>query len=379
MTVVLLAAADVASPHDPSAYGGLFRSRDFGGTWLNADVGLFLGGAVSVAVNPADPNHVLLGTDSNLLVSRSGGRDWKQDSPDKLFGAITALAFIADGGTVLCSTPAGVFRFQEGNWQPSAAPNEAAPARAIAVGSEPGRVFLLGRRELFRSDDEGRQWKRVEHSLPDQAEFTELVVAAASTETLFAVHDGKLLASTDQGQSWRARDAGLPEGKVEALSLDPAAQGRLWAASADRIFTSDDGGARWHPVGQGLPEAGTSVRAIVADASRRRIVVTTHRGMYRSTDGGGSWGLLEGNLPVHLEAKPLLRDPVNAETLYAGYSLLPYAEIWRIALEGGNLLGRIDLLSLAGGVAFLFLLIVLGVLSVRWLSRRNVDQGYPLE
>lgn len=377
--VAALVCAGPASAHDPSAYGGLFRSRDFGGTWLNADVGLFLGGAVSLAVNPADPNHLLLGTDTNLLVSRTGGRDWKLDSPEKLFGAVTAVAFLPDGAAALCSTPAGVFRFDDGNWRLALAPNEAAPARAIALGAQPGRVYLLGRRELFRSDDGGRQWRRVEHSLPDRPDFLELVVASAPAETLYAVVDGRLLASSDQGHRWSARDVGLPKQGVEALTLDPAMQARLWVANADRIYASDDGGVRWRPVGGPLPEAGTSVRAIAADASRQKIVVTTHRGMYRSVDGGMTWGLLEGNLPVHLEAKPLLRDPGHVHTLYAGYSLMPYAEIWRIALEGGNLLSRVDWLSLAGGLAFLLLLILLGALAVRRLSRRNANPALPLE
>jgi len=376
--VAVFVCAGAASAHDPSAYGGLFRSRDFGGTWLNADVGLFLGGAVSVAINPRDPNHLLLGTDTNLLVSRTGGRQWKQDSPDKLFGAVTAVAFFPDGSTALCSTPAGVFRFEDGNWRRASAPNEAAPARAIALGVEPGRVYLLGRSELFRSDDYGRQWRRVDHALPDQPEFVELVVASAPAETLYAVVDGKLLASVDQGHNWTPRRVGLPEQGVEALTMDPAAQGRLWLASVDRLYVSDDGGIRWRAVGGPLPEAGTSVRAIAADASRQKIVVTTHRGMYRSIDAGNTWELMEGNLPVHLEAGPLLRDATDAETLYAGYSLMPYGEIWRIALEGGNLLGRVDLLSLAGGLAFLVLLILLGVLAARWLSRRSANPQLPI-
>ncbi|MGH8629452.1 MAG: WD40/YVTN/BNR-like repeat-containing protein, partial [Burkholderiales bacterium] len=363
----------------PSAYGGLFRSRDFGGTWLNADVGLFLGGAVSVAINPGEPNHLLLGTDNNLLVSRTGGRDWKQESPDKLFGAVTAVAFLPGGRVTLCSTPAGVFRFEEGKWQSASAPNEAAPARAIVPGAEPGRVYLVGRRDLFRSDDDGRQWRRVEHVLPGAPEFVELVAAFAPAETLYAVVDGKLLASVDRGQNWASRHNGLPEEGVEALTLDPAAQGRLWVAGADRLYVSDDGGIRWRAVGEPLPEAGTSVRAIAADASGQKIVVATHRGMYRSIDAGNSWGLLEGNLPVHLEAKPLLRDASHTHTLYAGYSLMPYSEIWRIALEGGNLLDRVNLLSLAGGLAFLVLLILLGVLAARWLSRRSANPELPIQ
>jgi photosystem II stability/assembly factor-like uncharacterized protein len=367
--VAALAYAGLTSAHDPSAYGGLFRSRDLGGTWLNADVGLFLGSAVALAVSPVDPNHLLLGTDANLLVSRTGGRDWRQDSPDRLFGAVTAVAFLPDGQGALCSTPAGIFRLEHGQWRAASAPSEAAPARAIVPGGEPGRVYLLGRAELFRSDDYGREWRRVEHGLPDRAGFLELAVAPAPVETLYANYGGKLLASADQGRTWSQRDAGLPGQAIEAITLDPAVQARLWVASADRVYMSEDAGRRWRPAGGMLPETGTSVRGIAADAAGRTIVLTTHRGMYRSVDGGARWTLLEGNLPVHLEAKPLVRDPGDAQTLYAGYSLMPYAEVWRIALEGGTLLGRVDLLSLAGGLAFLLLLMLVGALAVRRLYR----------
>ncbi|HEV8646128.1 MAG TPA: hypothetical protein VGR01_11225 [Burkholderiales bacterium] len=373
----LSVAGAAAEAHDPSAYGGLFRTRDFGGVWLNADVGLFLGGAVSLAVNPADPNHLLLGTDTNLLVTRNGGRDWKQEAPNKLFGAVFAVAFLADGKTALCSTPAGVFRFEAGEWQQVVAPAEAAPSRAIVSGATPERVYLAGRRDLYRSEDRGRSWSKVEHGLPDQPEFSLLAAMVQPPEILYAIADGRVLMSSDRGQGWQERNAGLPAG-VEALSIDHAATGRLWAAAADRVYRSDDGGVRWKAVGQALPEPGTSVRAIAADASATKLVLTTHRGMFRSVDGGETWGLLEGNLPVHLEARPLVRDPTHADTLYAGYALMPYSEIWRIAVEGGNLLGRVDVFSLAGGFAFLLLLGLAGVLFARRLAARNGGSKTPL-
>ena len=76
------------------------------------------------------------------------------------------------------------------------------------------------------------------------------------------------------------------------------------------------------------------------------------------------------NLPVHLESRPLVADGSAPGTVYAGFALMPYAELWRTALEGGNLLSRIDPISLAGGLAFLLLLILLGVIGTRWLLYR---------
>ena len=369
--ILLSSAAGLAQAHDPSAYGGLFRTRDFGASWLNADVGLFLGGAVALAIDPSDSTHLLLGTDTGLLRSHNGGRAWSAEDPGRLVGSVFAVTFLMNGKAALCATPGGVFLQTDGTWRQANAPAEAAPSRSIALGAASGRIYLAGRRNLYRSDDNGERWSRVEHQLPGQPEFTELAVALQPDELLYAVVDGIVMASRDAGLNWQMRSAGLPAGRAEALSVDPANSGRLWAGGGGRIYHSDDAGASWQPFGNPLPEADTSVRGIVADAVGSTVVLTTHRGLYRTTDAGQSWTFLEGNLPVHLEARPLVRDPGHAQTLYAGYALIPYSELWRRALEGSNLLSRVDPISLAGAFAFLLLLVIGGVLGARWLFRRR--------
>jgi hypothetical protein len=175
--------------------------------------------------------------------------------------------------------------------------------------------------------------------------------------------------SSDGARSWHTRDTGLPQARVEALSQDPIETNRLWVAAADRVFASDNQGENWHSVGQPLPEANTFIHGIAAAEEGKVIVLTTHRGLFRSTDSGHTWVLVEDNLPIHLEAGPLVWDPTDPTTLYVGFSLTPYNELWKIAIEGGSLLNRIDPVSLAGGAAFLILLIGLGITTARWLAR----------
>ena len=153
------------------------------------------------------------------------------------------------------------------------------------------------------------------------------------------------------------------------VSLDPYSPTRAWAAAADRIYRSDDLGLTWRAFGGLLPEPETTVRGIAANENATAIVVTTHRGMYRSEDSAQTWALKEGNLPIHLESGPLTRDPSDARVLYAVYSLLPYGEVWRTAIEGGNLLARLDPVSVAGGVAFILLLLGGGVFLALRLAR----------
>jgi photosystem II stability/assembly factor-like uncharacterized protein len=373
----LMLAGAGASAHDPSAYGGLFRSRDLGATWLNADVGLFLNSALAVAVDPSDSNHLLLGTDLGLMRSRSGGRSWTPEAQGQIIGAVFALAFAPDGQSAVSAAPSGVFRFRDGQWLQADAPADAAPARGLAISQASGRIYLLGRNGLFASDDGGQSYDRVTSSLPQSAEITALAVATEPGEILLAVVDGQIMASEDEGRQWQRRADGLADTPIDTVVLDPASPQRVWAAGADRIHVSDDLGATWRAVGQPLPEAGTRVRGIAADPAAMTLVVTTQRGMYRSEDGGQSWTFKEGNLPVHLESGPLARDPGDAGTLYSVYSLIPYAEVWRTALEGGNLLARADPVSLAGGLAFVLLLMIGGGLLARWLAGRRSPRPAP--
>lgn len=371
IAVLALNGPPPAYAHDASAYGGLFRSRNLGTTWLNADIGLFLNAALTVAVDPRDPNHLLMGTDIGLLASSNGGRSWSPEAQGLVSGAVFAIAFSPDGGNVICAAPTGVFRLTEGHWTRAIAPNGAAPAREIVFGSAPDRVYLLGDRSLFMSTDGGQSYRRLREGATEDTPVAALAVATHPREVLFAVIDGRPVASEDGGREWQQRAVGLAREPVDTVVLDRALPNRLWAAGADKIFMSDDLGRRWRPVGRPLPEAETKVRGIAADEIASTLVVTTHRGMYRSDDGGSTWILKENSLPAHLEAGPLVRDPTEARTLYAGYSLLPFPELWRSAVEGRNLLSRLDPVSLGGGFAFISLLIFSGVLFVGWLERRR--------
>jgi photosystem II stability/assembly factor-like uncharacterized protein len=373
LALVALFAPTPGTAHDASAYGGLFRSRGMGGNWLNADVGLYLNAALTVAVDPRDPNHLLMGSDSGLWASVNGGRSWSQEAPTLISGAVFAVAFSPDGVTVLCVAPGGVYRNVGGRWGRSDAPTEATPGRGIVFDGAPGRIYLLGRDRLFSSDDSGAHFASVAVDADDAAGFETLALLRQPSETLFAIAHGRLLASTNGGRRWQRRPVGDTAEPIETVISDATVAGRVWVAAANRLHVSSDGGVNWQAVGSVLPEAHTVVRGIAADPTGETLVVTTHRGTFRSTDAGAHWVLEEGNLPVHLEAGPLARDPANPSVLYIVYSLIPYPEVWRSAVEGSNLLARVDPMDLVGGLAFLLLLSFGGIMLVVWLARQRHD------
>jgi photosystem II stability/assembly factor-like uncharacterized protein len=351
--------------HDPSAYGGLFRSRDEGATWVPANPGRVVSGAIALAVNPVTPTHLLLGTDSGLLQSWNGGLDWTLESPGLPLGAVFAVAFDADGQHAMAATGRALFRMDPGGgWRPAAIPSGAVPIRGLISGA-PGEIYLIGGTALYRSADWGEAWRALAAPEPGGA-ASALVWSPGS---LYVVTAGRVFASHDVGESWRAADAGLPAGAVEAVTLEGHGGDRAWAVARGQLFHSDDRGAQWSPIGQPVPDRNAQTRAIAVAGSGAAITLTTDRGLYRSADRGVSWALLTDGLPAHLEAWPLVRDPADRATLYAGFALTPYLELWRLAIDGETAIGRLPVTSLLGGVAFLTLLALAAVLALRLLAR----------
>lgn len=370
VAALLALCAELACAHDPSAWGGTYRTRDFGRTWLSADAGLFIGASLDIAVSPTDSNHLLYATDTRLLRSRNGGRDWQPEAPAVFFGPTLAVAILDDGVSALASTAAGLFRTDNGvDWQPVSLPQSSVPVRRLIHDAKSGRVVALGARGVLVSGDRGKSFARVGADvLPDQAASALLAHGAA----LWVVSGGDVWTSNDWRNEWTPRSSGLPKGRIETIFADAAVPRVVWAAGADQVFRSDDVGLTWRAVGRPLTEAGTAIRGLAVDSSGQAMLLATHRGLLRSLDGGNSWSLAEGGtLPVHLESGPLRGDPRAPGTWYAGFSLMPYAELWRRAEEGTNLLSQVDPVSLAGLAAFLVLLVLGGTLLARRLIARS--------
>jgi photosystem II stability/assembly factor-like uncharacterized protein len=359
-----------ASAHDASSYGGVFRSRDLGAAWLNADVGLFLNAALVVAVDPRDSSHLLVGTDLGILSSHNGGRSWVPEARDLIIGAVFALVFSPDGELAVCAAANGVFRHDRDGWRRAKAPNSAIPAQALVGGPANDRFYLLGRSRLFSSADGGRTFAVV-RGLAKTSVMTALAGIAGSADTLAAVIDGRATISNDGGSTWSDAGYGGADAPVDTIAADASRPQRLWAAARGRIVVSDDLGSGWHSVGRSLPEPKARVRGIAASADATILVVSSDRGIYRSEDGGDTWAPKEDNVPIHIEAGPLARDPKDPSVIYAVFSLTPYAEVWRLAIDGGNLLARVEPVSLAGALSFCVLVLIGSSLAARHLSRRR--------
>ena len=333
--------------HDADAYGGLYRSRDTGATWLPADAGLFINASNAIAINPINSNQLLYGTDTRLLRSQNGGRDWHDQAPELIAGPIFCVTFDPDGKVAYAASASGLFRSDaNGQWHALDVPLTALPIAQIVVAN--GKAYLAGNDGVYVGNADGQGWSGPASGLPEEPISALLVaegvpggngprpVASLGLPRIHVVVAGRIWRSEDGGSSWKQAAGNWTDQRVDILSADLLDKQKLWAGGASRVFSSDDGGKSWQTHGKPLPDPNISIRGIAATQAGNTIVLTTHRGLMRSADGGATWAKVESALPLHLEPSPLTQDRSDPNIVYAGFSLRPYNEAWRAVQEAAE-------------------------------------------
>ncbi|PWU05637.1 MAG: hypothetical protein C5B51_14045, partial [Terriglobia bacterium] len=141
---------------------------------------------------------------------------------------------------------------------------------------------------VWKTTDGGVHWAPLTDTQPN-INMRDLALPAASPDTIYAATwGGGILKSTDAGSSWSILHTATSD-YVTTISVHPT-NSSIVLAAAYYVARSADGGATWTKV---LPQYTTQV---LFDPTNGNIAyaATTQNGLYRSTDGGVTWGLLGG-------------------------------------------------------------------------------------
>jgi photosystem II stability/assembly factor-like uncharacterized protein len=276
--------------------GGIWKTVDGGVFWRCVSDGYMGSSAVgSIAVAPSDANVIYAGTGETAIrldvsygdgmyKSTDAGRSWShvglKDS--KFIGRICVhpqdpdLVYAAALGDVFGpNAERGVFRSRNGgkDWQ----------------------------KILFRSDVAGAIDLSMDRNNP-RILFASMWEARRNFWNISSGGPGSgLFRSTDGGDTWQeiTRNPGLPEGMLGKIgvAISPARAGRIWAlveAEGDQTgrYRSDDHGARWTQVSanRDLMHRPWYYTHVFADPGHADTVFVTNLQMWKSTDGGASFG-----------------------------------------------------------------------------------------
>lgn len=278
---------------------GLWRTQDDGKTWTELHQGFEVDDNLGIsirtlAINPRDSNHLIAGTEVTagqtpyLYYSNNGGQSWTQ----------------------IATSPGG-------------------PANRIYFVRKTPGVVLVGTAgdAIWRSTNNGVTFTRVENpntfrNVMDFAEEINGRIFAALIAGFERINGYAY--SNDQGATWTA----VETYSTSSLAADPSRPGRImlgsgsaWMDSGAGMFYSSDNGVTWDSVNTDLPYG---IYFQTYDAAHRTLahpqrsgtyyLLMGSKGVFRTTNDGGSWSQLGS-----LRAQELEYSPRNEGTLFLGH------------------------------------------------------------
>jgi photosystem II stability/assembly factor-like uncharacterized protein len=279
--------------------GGVWKTTDYGRTWLPVFDEQPTGSIGDVAVAPSNPNIV-------YAVSGEG-----LQRPD-----------LSEGDGVYKSTDAGA------TWQ-NMGLKEAQQIGGVAIDpKDENRVFVaaLGHpygpnteRGVYRTKDGGKTWERVLY-IDENTGAIQVTIDPKHPNTVYADMYAARLApwenglwqgagsglykSTDGGTTWNKLTDGLPSyinglGRI-GFCIAPSDPNRLYACvdapGVGGLYRSDDAGETWklQSADTRLWERGSDFAECKVDPKNPDVVYVANVVTWKSTDGGATWTAIRG-------------------------------------------------------------------------------------
>jgi len=337
----------VPPPHNASIY----RSDDAGASWR--------------ATFQADPRWQPMNVQQDYMVSADG--QYYQEKPRVTICATDPERLLVVAGRAYTTVDGGATWQLADTEQVPAAPDQ--PRRWICNGLvvtttwnyyidpfQPNHHYIsytdLG---FARSQDQGKTWEW--WALKGRAPWVNTCYELAFDPEIpgkmwgaFSnVHDipndniisgrhgnngpGGVCLSTDFAATWTAAKQGLPVCATTAVVVDPRSpkgNRTLYAGQFGKgVFKSTDDGRTWTAMNQGLSTAGNlrvcrvvlhndgTLFALTTALRRDREFTKEGVGLYRSSDAGDNWTLVNASRPL-LWPKDFTVDPANSNVIYIG-------------------------------------------------------------
>ena len=281
------------------------------------------GDARSLAYDPHNPDHILLGTSSGqMFFSNDGGHNWARLA--RLGGDDYVLDHIAidpqDSNRIFVSAWSAssqqvgdIYRTVDGgaNWQ-TLASMHGKSIRAMAMFKGDSSILVAGALDgVFRSKDGGDSWERLSPaSSGDIKNIESIAIDPKDANTVYAGTWHLAWKTTDSGKNWQHINKGMiDDSDVFSVIVDHDNPEVVFASACSGIYKSETAGNQFSKI-QGIPFSARRTRVLKQDPTNENIVYAgTTEGLWKTTDLGKVWKRVSNPEVV---VNDVLVDPRNS-------------------------------------------------------------------
>ena len=299
--------------------GGVWKTTDAGTVWKPIFDKEPVASIGAIAVAPSDPKTIYVGT---------GESDIRSD--------------LSSGNGVYKSSDGGSTWIHEGlddARQISRIVIDPRDSQVVYVGALGHAYGPNEERGVYKSVDGGTHWAKVLDE-GSQIGISDLAICRGNPQLLFAgawnTHrppwstyapidgpGGGLYRSQDAGKTWSRLNNGLPEGDWGRIGVDVAPDGKrvyaLIQAKKSGLYRSDDGGDTWTLENSDprLTSRAWYFNGITVDQQNPDVIYIPNVALYRSVDGGKTISIVRG-APGGDDYHQIWVDPRNSDSMVLG-------------------------------------------------------------
>lgn len=333
----------------PSTYEGNWQSQ--GPFVLPADKGYEgLGRINAIAFHPSDPNTIYIGAPAGgLWVTTVGGNSWTSTTDVLPTLGVSAIAvdpanpmniYIGTGDRDASDAPGmGVMKSTDGGltWAMSNSGMGNVIVGDMLIDYTNSMILIAATSSgIFKSVDGGVSWVQKK-----PGNFKDIAFKPFTTSVIYGTASGNFFRSTDNGDTWQQITNGLVSNPRAVIAVTPANPEvvYLMASKPDNgfqgLYKSTDGGSSfvqkstspnifdWSCDGSGTGGQAWYDMALVADPNNADIIYAGGVDIWKSSNGGTTWQINAhwyggcGKPAVHADQHIFTFNPLNNK-IYAG-------------------------------------------------------------
>jgi len=271
---------------------------------------------ISMVIHPEDENvaYCITGSEGKLVRTVDGGRTWQVVNQE--MNDLNGISIRPEGGDTLFVSGNGLFVSSDGGstWVGSGDGLGSGTLELTLSPADPSVFYVQDISSyLFRSDDQGRNWKLI-------SEEGSRLAMDADGSTIYRLKEfdmgGGLLISRDRGEKWE--NVETPASRLHSIAAHPYLEGTVYIYSHNQpnLFLSSDNGHNWGEMGYS-EEFFRPNFYFNHDRGETVYIVTREFALRRSVNGGKDWSPCEDTVQaISPSTTRFAIDPIDPDIIY---------------------------------------------------------------